>query len=93
MQRTWISVTLASSGSYQDLTVDPSEPTDPFTAGPKTALDCDVVTLARDLRAQARELKSQDDSMTKSDPMEALYRPLGIKDVQGALCTAYAKPR
>ena len=84
-------MTLASSGSYSDLTADPSEPTDRATAGPKTALDCDVVTLARDLRAQARELKSQDACTTQRDPMDALYRPLGIKDVQGARSAAYAK--
>lgn len=90
-QRTSTSVTLASSGPVSAMTNDVQEPTDRTVAGPKTALDCDVITLTRDLGAQARGLKAQTAGTVRHDPLHALYRPLAIKDVQGALCTASAK--
>ena len=44
----------------------------------KTALDCDVVTLAR---AARRPLQASNDDAVQADPLRALYRPLGNRDV------------
>lgn len=45
----------------------------------KTALDCDILTLARDARAHAESAHNQ--AGTHHDPMDALYKPLANKDV------------
>lgn len=49
----------------------------------KTAYDCDILTLARDAKQHAWQ--AQHNAVGTIDPMDALYRPLGSKDVQGAL--------
>lgn len=49
----------------------------------KTAFDCDILTLARDAKQHA--YGAQNNAHGIVDPMDALYRPLAIRDVQGAL--------
>ncbi|GAB5508754.1 MAG: hypothetical protein Rhims3KO_01550 [Hyphomicrobiales bacterium] len=49
----------------------------------KTAFDCDILTLAKDAKLHAT--KAQHKAIGARDPMDALYRPLGSKDVRGAL--------
>lgn len=49
----------------------------------KTAFDCDILTLARDAKLHAA--KALHKTVKSIDPMDALYRPLGSKDVRGAL--------
>lgn len=73
-------MTQAISGS-----TNPSAPSAPATAEKtlKTAFDCDILTLARDAKLHAA--KAQHKAMGKMDPLDALYRPLGSKDVCGAL--------
>lgn len=55
----------------------------------KTAFDCDVLTLARDAKLHASQ--ALHNTAETVDPLDALYRPLGNKDVQGALCTRPAR--
>lgn len=52
----------------------------------KTAFDCDILTLARDAKLHAT--KAQHKAIGAMDPLDALYRPLGSKDVRGALTAA-----
>ncbi|MFK7793690.1 MAG: hypothetical protein AB8B88_13590 [Devosiaceae bacterium] len=49
----------------------------------KTFLDCDILTVARD--ARAREQGARRKAGTAHDPLDALYKPLGNKDVASVL--------
>lgn len=49
----------------------------------KTALDCGPLTLARETRAQAEAARRR--AASQQDPLDALYRPLGNKDVRCVL--------
>lgn len=49
----------------------------------KTALDCDVLTLARTTQAHARAATRR--SVRPADALESLYRPLGNRDVQSVI--------
>jgi hypothetical protein len=69
-------VTLATSGA--DHFKDTSNSTD-ATPAVKTAFDCDILTLARDANAHAEGARTK--AADQRDPLDALYKPLGNKDV------------
>ncbi|MEQ8656624.1 MAG: hypothetical protein RIC24_04850 [Hyphomicrobiales bacterium] len=78
-------MTLATSGAQQfdDASNDTASygiDTAPFV---KTALNCDILTLARDARAQARGAHTK--AAMQCDPLDALYKPLGNRDVASVL--------
>jgi hypothetical protein len=69
-------VTLATSGAQPfDRTANSTD----ATPSVKTALDCDILTLARDARANEQRARTRAAQMR--DPLDALYKPLGNKDV------------
>ncbi len=55
----------------------------------KTALDCDILTVVRD--AHAHEEAARARLHVHNDPMDALYKPLGNKDVACVLNAANRK--
>lgn len=73
-------MTQATSGSSQFSALSASTATEKTL---KTAFDCDILTLALDAKQHAA--KAQHNAIGTIDPMDALYRPLGSKDVRGAL--------
>lgn len=77
-------MTPASSGSTPACSLSASSDADKTL---KTALDCDILTLARDAKLYA--FQAQHKAIKAIDPMDALYRPLGSKDVRGALTAAF----
>lgn len=80
-QRTEIPVTLATSGAQQfdDTSYDNASYGTDTAPSVKTALNCDILTLARDARAYARGAHNK--AAEQRDPLDALYKPLGNKDV------------
>lgn len=80
-------MTLASSGSTHVSALPASSEADRTL---KTAFDCDILTLARDAKQHASQARHK--AIGTVDPMDALYRPLGNRDVQGAL-TARSGPK
>ena len=49
----------------------------------KTALDCDVLTLASTTKANAKAASRA--TRVQNDPLDTHYRPLGNRDVQSVL--------
>ncbi|WP_375571027.1 hypothetical protein ABWH92_00155 [Ahrensia marina] len=74
-------MTLATSGAQQfdDTSHDATSYGTDTAPSVKTALDCDILTLARDARAHERGAHNK--AAEKRDPLDALYKPLGNKDV------------
>lgn len=78
-------MTLATSGAQQfdDTSYDTTSYGTDTAPSVKTALNCDILTLARDARAHARG--ALDKAAEMRDPLDALYKPLGNKDVASVL--------
>lgn len=79
-------MTLAPSGTEETS----NDTASPFgdDGAPKTMFDCDIVTLTRCAHDQEDAAKRK--MLGKVDPLEALYRPLGNKDVQTVLMNTRA---